>query len=450
MGLTRPNTTLAEAASAFGLSAERRIDPVTNLSGLQVAFSDIAQSSHHLAPARCVGVIDFNVLPDPSLFRLTHEADAHLRSDITRRLVAALRPQDRLYSAGHWEWLVVLADLPGSVPMMMAMMRFDTLFADAIPDFDGNLLTLQISCGGALCPDDGDHPRHLVQSARIAALMAARNGERYAAYEMAMEHTDTLQRQLHGELPRALGGAPGLAIHLQPQIDLQSGRCVGAEGLLRWTLPGGERVEPNHTLATVERLGLRASFARWLLQRAMQTQSRLRETGIEILLSINLTGYDLLDPELPDLIAQTLATWDLPPECLLFELTESIMIEDTEQVMEVLNRLRAMGFHLSVDDFGTGYASMSYLQRLPVQEVKVDQSFVRVAVDSGKDREIIASLVQLAHRLNLLVVAEGIEDEATATLMTELGCDRGQGYLYAKGLAIDDFIAWWQQREGGT
>ena len=429
--------------------SERRVDPVTSLPGFSVALADIAHSARALEASRCLGIIDFTVLPDAALFRLTHEADSHLRADITRRLAGALRPQDRLYSAGHWEWLIVLGDLPSSAPMMMAMVRLDTLFADPIPGFDGNFLSLRIVSGGALCPDDGDNPRHLVQSARIAALAAERTGDRYATYAPSMERADPAELQLHAELPRALAGIAGLALYLQPQINLKSGACVGCEGLLRWILPTGEHIDPNRTLAAVERLGLRGTFTRWLLQQAMQAQSRLRDEGIDLLLSVNLSGNDLLDPELPDLIAQSLETWNLPPDCLLLELTETLVIEDTEQVMEVLNRLREMGFSLSVDDFGTGYASMSYLQRLPIQEVKIDQSFVRQAESSARDREIIASLIQLAHRLNLIVVAEGIETAETETILAQLGCDRGQGYLYGKGMPLEEFVGWWRERNGG-
>ncbi len=424
--------------------SDRRIDPATGLPGLAVAQTDIVHLTQQLNPEHCVGIINFAVLPDPCLFRLAPEADRSLRAEVTRRLAGALRPQDRLYAAGHWEWLLVLSDLPSSVPLMLAMMRIDALFADQLPGIDGSLLTLRVACGGALCPDDGVDPRHLVQSSRIACLTADRAGARYAAYDPAMEQIDNAQLQLHAELPRALGGAPGLSLHLQPQIDLSDGRCVGCEALLRWHLPAGERIPPNHTLAAVERLGLRGTFTRWLLQQAMQIQHRLRAEGIPIILSVNLSANDLLDAELPDLVAQTLAIWDLAPDCLLFELTETLMIEDTEQVIEVLQNLRKQGFHLSVDDFGTGYASMSYLQRLPVQEVKIDQSFVRYAETSKRDREIIASLAQLAHRLEMVVVAEGVETVETAAIVAQLGCDRAQGFLYAMAMPLEEFIVWWR------
>lgn len=411
---------------------------------MAVALADIARQSQQLSAEHCLGIVNFTVLSDPALLRMTPEVDRHLRAEVTRRLAGALRPRDRLYSASPWEWLLVLAELPSSVPLMLAMLRLDALFADSLTTFDGSFLTLRVACGGALYPDNGTEPRHLVQSSRIACLTADRTGSRFAAYDPAMEQTDNAQQQLHAELPRALSGAPGLSLSLQPQIDLSSGRCVGCEALLRWHLPAGDHIPPNHTLAAVERLGLRATFTRWLLQQAMQIQNRLRAENIHVVLSVNLSANDLLDAELPDLIAQTLATWELTSDCLLLELTETLMIEDTEQVIGVLQNLRKQGFHLSIDDFGTGYASMSYLQRLPVQEVKIDQSFVRYAETSERDREIIASLAQLAHRLDMVVVAEGIETVEAAEIVAQLGCDRAQGYLYAAAMPLEEFILWWR------
>ena len=426
---------------------DHRVDFGTGLPSLPVAWEEITRLHQQLAPSDCLGIIDFKVLPDPALLRLSPEANRNLRQEITRRLAAAVRLRDSLFSADHWEWLVVLDALPSSAPLMLAMMKFDALFAEPIPGIDGSPLLLRVACGGTLCPEDGTDARHLVQSARIASLSAERDGSRSAVYAPSMEQSDSVQQLLHAELPRALAGAPGLAIHLQPQIDLTDGACRACEALLRWQLPSGQLISPAQTLAVVERFGLRGNFTRWLLLQAMQVQTRLRAEGIALVLSINLSANDLLDAELPELIEQTLATWELTSDCILLELTETLMIEDTEQVIEILRRLRQQGFHLSIDDFGTGYASMSYLQRLPVQEVKIDQSFILHAETSDRDREIIASVVQLAHKRGMLVVAEGVETPEAAEIVERLGCDRAQGYLYAPALPLEQFIAWWRQKK---
>lgn len=425
---------------------DSRVDPATGLPRMPAAHAEIARLMQQTAAEHCIGIIDFTVHPEPVLYRLAPEADHDLRMAITTRLAGALRQQDQLYALDHWEWLVVIGDLPSSAPLILAMMKLAARFEDPLPASDGSLLLLRTACGGALYPDNGEDPRHLIQSSRIACLTAVRNDAGYAIYDPAMEQVDNSQLQLHAELPRALGGNDGLALHLQPQMDLRTGACVGCEALLRWHLPSGEAVAPHRTLATVERLGLHRKFTRWLLQQAIQIQHRLQAEAIPIILSVNLSANDLLDEELPDLLAQTLATWDLAPGCLLLELTETQVIEDTDQVIDVLRRLRKLGFHLSVDDFGTGYASMSYLQRLPVQEVKIDQSFVCHAETSERDREIIASVVLLAHRLGMLVVAEGVETAAAAEIVTRLGCDRAQGYLYAHAMPLDDFVGWWRRQ----
>lgn len=436
---------VAQAGPAAPLD-EQHIDPVTGLPRFAVALNEIARGmSRAKETQRCLGVVDFVVLPDAELLRLAPGPDRALRRQIAQLLAAALRPQDRVYAAEHWEWLIVLDDLPSRAPLLFAMIKLIKLFAAPIAAADGSLLSLQVACGSAGFPDDGEDPRHLAQSARIARLAAERSEIRHSAYDPSMERVDTTQRRLHAELPHALAGGGGLALHIQPQIDLASGACVGGEALLRWTLPDGTPVPPPQTMAAVERLGLRRTFTRWLLQQGIQIQHRLREEGIAIVLSLNLTASDLLDDELPDLAIQTIATWDIAPSCLLFELTESMMIEDTEQVLGVLNRLRQLGFELSVDDFGTGYASMSYLKRLPVQEVKIDQMFVRQLEASDQDREIVDAVVQLAHRLGMIVVAEGVETAAAADILAQLGCDRGQGWLYAKAMPVDDFIAFWRR-----
>lgn len=426
---------------------KRRIDLGTGLPSLPVAWEDITRLAQRLAATHCLGIVALQVLPDPVLLRMAPEVGRDLRQTVTRRIESALRPQDRLYATDHWEWLIVLDDLPSSAPLLLALIRFDALFAEPVRTRDESMLLLRVACGGALCPDDGTDARHLVQSARIACLSGDRSGSRYALYAPTMEHSDIVQQRLHAELPRALSGAPGLSLYLQPQIDLADARCRSCEALLRWQLSTGESIAPPHTLAVVERLGLRGKFTRWLLQQAMQIQSRLSAEGIRIVMSLNLSANDLLDAELPELIEQTLATWGLTPDCLLLELTETLMIEDSEQVIEILDRLRQQGFQLSVDDFGTGYASMSYLQRLPVQEVKIDQSFVLNAASSERDREIIASVVQLAHRLGMAVVAEGVETKETAATVAALGCDRAQGFFYAGAQPLDAFIDWWHARE---
>jgi EAL domain-containing protein (putative c-di-GMP-specific phosphodiesterase class I) len=212
---------------------------------------------------------------------------------------------------------------------------------------------------------------------------------------------------------------------------------------LRWRLPDGTDIPAPNIIAMVEQDGLRPRFNRWLVQQGVQSVARLDESGIRINVSLNLTANDLLDPDLPDLVQQTLALWHVEPSRILFEITETIVVADTEEVALTLRRLRKLGVRLAIDDFGTGYAGMSYLSRLPVSEVKIDQSFIRRINESSTDYEIIASVTSLAHRLGMEIVAEGVESEDVFEAVKRLGCDRVQGFLFSRALPEQQFTEWW-------
>lgn len=424
-------------------------DPFTGLPKLPQALADISYFAHQQLSTQVLGIVSLFVPPTPALYRITPEAGHHLRNVLTQRVSAALRKEDRLYSVNNWEWLILLPALVSAAPLTLAMMKIRAVFASIFETLDGDYLQLDAFCGGSVWPDDGDDPIHLAQSARIARLHAAINGSGALCYERGMDRTEPGQTRFQTALQQALSGDEEnpMSLHLQPQVDLTNGICSGAEALLRWHHADGHTVPPHHIIAALEKLGLRHSFTRWLLNQSMQCITALTEAGIDIPLSVNLSASDLLDVELPDLVMQALSIWDVPPHRLLLEITETVMVEETPQVTEVLRRLRHLGLALAIDDFGTGYAGMSYLQRLPVEEVKIDQRFVRQAVHTKRDREIIASIIQLSHRLGLKVVAEGVETQETADMLWSLGCELAQGNFYSPALSLEDFIRWYQGRQ---
>lgn len=424
------------------------IEAFTGLPRMPRALADISHLTRRQPEAQTLGIVSLFIPPSPVIYRLTPETAHDLRRSVSQRLTGVLRPNDRLYSVTHWEWLILLPELLSTAPLTLAMLRLHGSLNEAFPTLDGTTLTMECHCGGALWPDDGLDAIHLVQSARIARLHADRNGSGVETYHPGMDALHSEQTQLLSDLPQALAGSSeyNLALHLQPQVSLATGQCTGAEALLRWPQSDGHSIPPMHIIAGLDKLGLRHKFARWLLNQAMQIIAALNEAGIDIPISINLSASDLLDVELPDLVAQALATWEIPAARLRLEITETMMVEETPQVSEVINGLRQIGVTLAIDDFGTGYAGMSYLQRLPVDEVKIDQRFVRQAVDIERDREIISSIAQLSRRLNMSVLAEGVEDAATAGLLQTLGCEYAQGFLYAHALPLAEFIAWHQRQ----
>lgn len=414
------------------------------LPGLPAALSDIPLLARSDDSSE-LGVIVFTVRPDTAFYRLSPESGRRLRLEIHDRLGAILRKSDRLYLIETWEWLFVLPGLRSSATLTLAMLRFGQLF-EVSPRVDGISLRVQSCCGAAIYAGDGEDPLHLVQSARIARLYVEQNNLSSAIYEPEMEVFDERLRKLEEELRTAFSRDSGLQLFLQPQVEAESGRCVGAEALLRWRRDDGEWVPPGEALAAIERFGLRQRFNRWLFISAARICSKLEESGIGSRLSINISANDLLDAEVPDLLAQTLDAWGVPAARLRVEITETNMVEESGDVREVLSRLRGLGVSLSIDDFGTGFSGMSNLKSLPVDEVKIDRSFVHNLVGSQRDREITASILELSHRLGLSVVAEGVETRETADLLAEMGCDWLQGYHFAKPLPFDDFVAWHRKR----
>lgn len=392
-----------------------------------------------------LGVIAFAVLPDAALYRLLPESLQRLGQVIARQLLAQLRDSDRLYSISNWEWLILLPAMPTTAVLTLAMLKLRRSFDEILLDIDGVDLRLETVCGGATHPDDGDDAMHLVQSARIARLHAERSKQGSLLYDHSMEHGGGELLALDRELQNAFSGENSLELHLQPQVDALSRACVGAEALLRWRRGNGQWVPPPSTLAAIERLGLRNRFNRWLFQRASQTCAKLADAGISLCVSVNLSANDLHDPEVPELLSQALSTWAIPPQLIKLEITETTMVQETEGVMDVLNRLRELGVALSIDDFGTGFSGMSYLKSLPVQEVKIDQSFIYNIVESAQDREIADSIIRLAHRLGMEVTAEGVETRAAAELISTMGCDRLQGFLFSHALPLNEFIDWHRQ-----
>ncbi|ATE61523.1 putative bifunctional diguanylate cyclase/phosphodiesterase [Thauera sinica] len=423
-------------------------EPPGALPRLRQALADLARIAGGADPSRCQGLVVFSLVREAALLRLAPEAVARLSMQITDRLRAALRPVDRLYVLDEWEWLILLPHLPSSAPVHLAMLKFRRTFYQPPLAIGGIELGLNAVCGAALSPEHGEDPLHLVQSARIAALAASQNGEWVALYDPCMEQESVAQRSLVTELQHDLADN-ALALFLQPQVEVATGRCVHAEALLRWQRHGGDWVQPPLIMATIERGGLRHTFNRWLFQTAALTLAQLRDAGVPVDLSINVTANDLLDPEMPDLIAQALTLWHLPPQRLCVEITETVAVEESQEVADVLHRLRSLGVRLAIDDFGTGYAGMSYLQQLPVHEVKVDRRFVMPIAESPRDREILRSITGLARTLGLRIVAEGVETREVMDLLGELGCTSAQGYLHGRALPLHQFIAWWHAHEGG-
>ncbi|MBF6507954.1 bifunctional diguanylate cyclase/phosphodiesterase [Nocardia farcinica] len=297
-------------------------------------------------------------------------------------------------------------------------------------------------------PSDGECENDidtLLQRADVA-VRAARNGEDgVRGYAPAMGQVFLRRFQLVTQFRQALDTGQ-VEVHYQPKVALPERRVVGAEALVRWSHPEYGRLDPDEFVPLVEATGLVDALTSFVMECALVKIRQWLDAGLRMSVAVNLSVRNLADETFPDRVAEALLRHDIPPELLTFELTESSVMADPERSLPVLRRLHAMGVVLAVDDFGTGYSSLAYLRQLPVDEVKIDKSFVLgMGTDLG-DMAVVRSIVELGHSLDLVVVAEGVEDDAARDQLVQMGCDVAQGYLISRPLSEERFEAWLQAR----
>jgi EAL domain-containing protein (putative c-di-GMP-specific phosphodiesterase class I) len=259
-------------------------------------------------------------------------------------------------------------------------------------------------------------------------------------YAAALDRHSVRRLSVLSEFRAALD-AGEVEVFYQPIMHIDGTRVHGAEGLVRWRHPELGLLPPSDFIPIVEQTALIGPLTRYVLERAVVDCARWRAAGHELTVSVNLSVRNLLDPELPSVIGNLLARHGLTPEALQLEITESMLMSDPDRSLVTLTALSELGVGLSVDDYGTGYSSLANLRRFPIDELKLDRSFVSPMLSDENDLIIVRSTINLGHDLGLNVVAEGVEDEATLARLTALGCDLAQGYHFSKPLPSHDFDA---------
>lgn len=308
-------------------------------------------------------------------------------------------------------------------------------------EVEGQRLDVSGSLGIAFHPADGIGMNALLQRAELAMYEAKRRQCGFMFAEDVGPGPLPEQLSLIGEMRDALDKREFI-LHYQPKLDLASGRVIGAEALLRWQHPERGLVPPGQFIPFAERTGFIREITPWLLGEVAGQTSAWRAQGLELVISANLSARDLLDPDLVVLVRDLVASHDLPAAALCLEITESALMEDPILAQTHLEELAAFGVKLSIDDYGAGQASLTYVKSLPVHEIKIDQSFIRSLNDSPKDVAIVRSTIELGHALGFSVVAEGIETEADMVWLRQNGCDIGQGYFIARPMAVAAFTDW--------
>jgi diguanylate cyclase (GGDEF)-like protein len=359
--------------------------------------------------------------------------------EMARRIAAQARATDTVARVGGDEFVLLLEGDPDTTATAQIAQRI----IDAVTAAMGGEHEVRLSCsvGIAMFPSDG--PRDQLMAHADAAMYAAKRagGGGYAFFEPHMNAGVREQIELQRDLRHAIDNGE-LELYYQPKVS--SGRKVitGVEALARWQHPVRGMLSPGVFIPIAERFGLINALGNWVIEEACKQVSLWRDQGLRIRVAINLSVHQLRQDDLIQRVERALRKHHLDPALVIFEVTESVAMEDASGTLEMFERLGSIGVKLSIDDFGTGYSSLSYLRKLQVSQLKIDQSFVRDLETSADARAIVKAVVGLAHALNLSVVAEGVETAAQRDVLTALHCDELQGYLYAKPMTAELMGQW--------
>ena len=302
---------------------------------------------------------------------------------------------------------------------------------------DDHTVDLGAGIGIASAPEHGYEADMLLSRAEVAMYAAKQQQAGTVTYHPGLDSGSEESLTLLSELRYAVDNNQ-LRLYLQPKVSLRSGAIIGAEALLRWEHPARGIVPPMRFIPFAEQTGFVRVLTTWVLGEVARVSEALTTAGLPMKLSVNLSARDLMDQDLPVKVSQFLEQHKIHPGLLVLEITESAIMHDPQRALQTLERLHALGLKLSIDDFGTGYSSLAYLKRLPVDELKIDKSFVMNMESDLQDAKIVRSTIDLAHNLGLSVVAEGVETVKTWKMLAVLGCDEAQGFLFSRPVPADE------------
>ena len=317
-------------------------------------------------------------------------------------------------------------------------------------DAAGKEVYISPSVGIASYPTDANDMMSLVQCA-VGASAQAKSHERggFEFYSSIMNSKFCQSLQLEADLRHAIDSEE-LILHYQPKIDVKSGHISGVEALVRWQKPDGTLILPDDFIPLAETTGLIVPMGEWVLREACAQLARWQVEGVWIQVAVNLSAKQFHSGNLVQVVKDTVKCYQVDQQYLTLELTESLLMENAEQAIEILDQLMALGLRVSLDDFGTGYSSLSYLKRFPLHELKIDRSFIKDLTSDLGDQALVSSVIYLAHEFGLHVVAEGVEDEAQLEILTRLGCDAYQGYFFSRPVGVQDLAPMFSELSAGV
>ena len=426
-------------------------DPLTGLPNRTLLLDRLAQAIHgarrkqHYVGILFLDLDHFKTLNDS----LGHDVGDQLLRAVTERLRGSIRQEDTLARQGGDEFILVLPDM--AEPAFAGRVAEHLLRALRAPfALHHHLMHVNASIGISVCPVDSDDPMTLIRfadSAMYQAKAAGRSDFVFFTSELNIRVSELFS--LGNELRQALEREEFI-LHYQPQIDLATCQVTGMEALIRWRHPGKGLISPSKFIPIAEETGLINPIGEWTLRTACAQARRWQDAGLPAVpIAVNLSAQQWLQPDLEKQVLNALESQDLAPHFLELELTESLLMRDTDKMIETMHRLRARGVQFAVDDFGIGYSSLSYLKRFPVDHLKIDQSFVRDISTDPDDAAIATAIIQMGKSLRLTVIAEGVETSEQLKFLSNHGCDVAQGYYFSSPLPADACAEFLARQSGG-
>lgn len=419
-------------------------DPLTNLPNRAQFLLKLNDS---LADAKKRGGSAYVLMMDLDRFKHVNDVMGHSFGDALLKLVAG-RLQQLLANRRHEAYLARLGGdefavlLPGSDLGEAMVVASEILVALETPlSLEQQMVDIGAGIGIAGYPEHGVDGEELLGKTEVAMYTAKQRNDGAVVYDEAIDQGSQQSLSLLTELRRAVENDE-LRLFVQPKITFSSGNVVGAEALVRWQHPVRGNVFPDQFIPFAEQTGFIRVLTQWVLERSAELCQSLAQRGIHLKVSVNLSTRDLLDQDLPVKFAEIFMRHNVSPGAFCLEITESAIMDDPVRAQQTLERLHAMGCDLSIDDFGTGYSSLAYLKRLPVDELKIDKSFVLNMANDVGDAKIVRSTIDLGHNMGLRVVAEGVEGDAAWSILAEMGCDQGQGYFMSRPMPADQLAGW--------
>ncbi|MDJ0929033.1 MAG: GGDEF domain-containing phosphodiesterase [Gammaproteobacteria bacterium] len=371
----------------------------------------------------------------------------HVLEEMVRRITGLARRQDRVFPVHGATLALLIANPLNESHAVLAAERVIREVQMPVT-IETSRARVNAHMGVSLLPGLATSTDELLRQCEKSLRAARRRDETCIVFgpELDKPETDAASQAIF-DVDGALR-QDQFELHYQPKLALASGQLLGAEALIRWRCPDNGLRPPAEFLPAIEQTRGIRSVLRFCLNAALRTACEWRERASGLSVAVNLSPANLTDPDLVDVVADALEIWGLPPDQLVLEVTETALMDDPKANGRTLRALRKLGLRLAIDDFGTGYSSLAYLRTIPAQELKIDRSFIATLEKSHRDRNIVASVIQLGHAVNMQVVAEGIETLEVLQTLVAMYCDIGQGYYFSKPLPADEFSDRWVDQFG--